>query len=314
MEKEDGILRKLLNVDVQIQQNPGPGYLAYGGYTHIKMPVYRDTLHAVFQDNKRVQDQIKYVDYEQESLQNITRHYILETCEESNCINFEKDVNMYRPRFGLYTGFQLQRILFLSYNETSFSSSASSSTSIPSIVESDESSPLFMSYTVGISYNFPLFVFSDRLSFQLEMNTTGLNFEQEFPDSSLTFGTLRIDSRTLSIPLLLKYELARKKVSPSLAVGKSTTFVLNSKIDIDQNPKDYLLHTIQKGGWFFEFGLDYKLGPKISLHSGIRVMTYRNLIVNQVNQNPYYKSLLNNGDYLTEYRTNIGSLLIGIKF
>ncbi len=306
IEKDEGVFKELLNVDLELQQRSDGGHMAYSNYTEIKIPIYRDTLLSVFQESESIQRQVKSVKYNQESLQDITRQYILETCEGSNCISYEKDVNMYRSRFGIYTGIQMQKISFLSFNI--------SSTSEPYLVESDITSSIFATYPIGISYNFPLFVLSDRLSFQVELSTTGMNFEYEFPDSSLSVKTLKIQSRTLSIPLLLKYQFSRKKVSPSLALGKSTSFVLNSQVDVNQNTDDYVLHTIQKGGWFLEFGLDYKLGPKLSLFNSFRIQSYNNLVVHPWNKNPYYNTLWENGEYLMEYKTYMAALLIGIKF
>ncbi len=43
----------------------------------------------------------------------------------------------------------------------------------------------------------------------------------------------------MGIPLLLKYEIPGKKISPSLAIGKNNSFVLNSKVDdIKEDIKD----------------------------------------------------------------------------
>ena len=301
IKKDDGLVIGLINMELDIKTHDY-GHLAFNNYDDVKIAVYKDTLASVFRDSKKIKNQIFNIDYNSKSLLAITTEYINETCNANKCITYTKDLNKYKPRFGIYSGINFSEITFLTfknfYSENFNISNAKSS--------------VFKTYPIGLFLNFPLPLINDRLSFQFEFSTTSLDYRQSLYDAPNFTNNLTIQSRTFGIPVLLKYEIKRKIVSPSLAIGKSTNFVLNSMVNAEYL-SDLSLHSYPKGGMFFEFGLDYKLSDKISLFSNLRVESFKNIVI--VGKNLLtYRSILNTYNYQFDYKTNTTALNIGIKF
>jgi hypothetical protein len=246
---------------------------------------------SVFRDSKKIQDQVSGVKYTSKSLSKITKAYINETCKENDCINYEKDFNLSRPGFGVFSGLSLSKIAW----------------------EPDDKSETLESVPVGIFFNLPLTLFTDRFSFQIELISNNSTHEQLYDNLLDSIDYMYIKSNTIGIPLLLKYEISKKKVSPSIAIGKETGFVVKSNVLLNDYD-DYEVHRIQKGGWFCEFGLNYKLAPKFSLFSNFRIQTNRNLIIPESSGSTTYSDAKEFDLFFTEYRTNFLTLRVGMKF
>jgi hypothetical protein len=263
--------------------------------TDVYVDVYKDSLFTVFKDSEKVRNQVDSIKYNQKSLIKITKAYINEICTGDDCINFEKDFNLKRPRFGIYSGVQLSKITW----------------------KTGEKSNLLTTVPVGIFLNVPLSLINDRLSFQVELATSSLKHNQLYSNILDSVIYMEMKYKTLGIPVLLKYEIKGKRVSPSIAIGKEMGFFINSDVAIrytNTSQDDLVLHETQRGGWFFEAGLDYKLGPKFSLFSNIRVQSYSNLILLSKEQRVAYSDAVENDLYVTEYKTNFATLHIGMKF
>jgi hypothetical protein len=267
--------------------------------TSVYVDIYKDTLLSVFRDSEKIQDQIGDVKYTSKSLSKITKAYIYETCKENNCINYEKDFSQSRPSFGFFSGFSLSKISW----------------------ESNVKSEYYNSVPIGIFLNLPLSLFNDRLSFQIELISNNSKHEQLYDNLLDSIDYMLIKSNTIGIPVLLKYEISKKRISPSIAFGKETGFVVNSSVrfvvnssDVFNDYDDYQVHRIQKGGWFCEFGLNYKIAPKFSLFSNLRLQTNRNLIIPESSGSTTYSDAKEFDLFFTEYRTNILTLHVGMKF
>lgn len=259
--------------------------------TSVYVDIYKDTLLSVFRDSKKIQDQVSDVKYTSKSLSKITKEYINETCKENDCIHYEKDFSLSRPRFGLYSGLSLSKISW----------------------ESDVKSESLKSIPVGIFLNLPLTLFTDRFSLQIELVSNNSAREQLYDNLLDSLDYMFIKSNTIGIPVLLKYEISKNKVSPSFAIGKETGFVVNSNVILNEY-EDYQVHRIQKGGWFCEFGLNYKIAPNFSLFSNLRIQTNRNLIIPESSENTTYSDAKEYDLSFTEYRTNFVTLNVGMKF
>jgi hypothetical protein len=259
--------------------------------TSVYVDIYKDTLLSVFRDSKKIQDQVSDVKYTSRSLMKITKAYINETCKENDCINYEKDFNLSRPSFGIFSGISISKIIW----------------------DSDVKSETIESIPLGIFFNLPLTLFTDRFSFQIEVISNNSTHEQLYNDLLDSIDYMSIKSNTIGIPLLFKYEISKKRVSPTFAIGKEIGFVVNSNVTFNDYD-NYQVHRIQKGGWFCEFGLDYKLAPKLSLFSNLRIQANRNLVIPESSGSTTYSDAKEFDLFYTEYRTNFLTLHVGMKF
>ena len=268
----------------------------------IKSRAYRDSLKSVFRDSKIVKNQIPGIDYDLNSIQNITKSYINEVCKGENCIHYERNSKSDKSTFGALYGIRMNQISFLP-----------STDGLNSIEDkSTMKSNLLTSFPFGLFYNIPLTRISERFSFQIEVNYQHMDYYQEFTNSY--FGPqIEIISNTFGIPLLLKYEFLSAKLSPSVAIGKETGFVLNSKVLLS-NPKDMFLNHTQKGGLFFELGMRYKLTSKIALFSNLRVQSNNNLIVKEQYKSMNYHDIASNNLSFKEYNTLSSTIYFGLNF
>lgn len=311
IEKKDSNMIGLVNEEVLLRYKHDDNVAVLYSPTYtLQNKIYLDTLRSVFSDSEKIQNQVGEVEYDPKSLMQITKAYIHEVCEGSDCINYERDLNKYTPKFGVFSGVQLNKISFLPSVKGMYSNEENST-----IVAND-----FVSYPIGIFVNFPMNLISDRLSFQIEAIWNERLYNEEL-SATQNFGrNIEINTQTIGIPLLFKYQIGNGSFSPSIAVGKETGFVFESKVIIEEvvidpdKPKDLMIHPVNKGGWFGEIGLTYKLGRNLSLFSNIRIQSGKNLIIVEGNQRAGYNTVVNSSDFVKEYKTNYSTLLVGLKF
>lgn len=305
IQKEDGDLIGLANVEVPLHYKHEQNVATLYSPTYIlHNKIFRDTLYSVFSDSEKILDRIEGVEYDQKSLSAITKDYINEVCKGNDCINYERDLNKYKPRFGLFSGVQLAQISFLPSVKGMYTLEEKST------IESNT----FTTFPIGIFLNVPMPLISERLSFQMELISNGIDYRQRFTSAQNYNDTIiGINTKTIGIPLLLKYELGRGKLSPSISIGKEISFVYNSTVTVDQN-KDLRIHPVQKGGWFGEAGLNYKIAPKFSIFANIRVQSHKNLLIVDGNQRATYGTVVRSSHFVKEYKTNYSTLLVGLKF
>lgn len=273
--------------------------VVYWNEYDLKYAPFLDTLAYVFRDSEKILNKLEEVEYDQKSLTNITKEYLKEVCTGNDCINYERDLNMYRPTFGVFAGVRLNKISFLA---------------------SDTKSNQFTSFPMGIFFNIPMPLIHDRLSFQFELISNILNYNQEPIDVQNSVYIKKITSNTIGLPLLFKYKIARGRISPFVSLGKEIGFVYHSKIyngfgnySEMYERKDTRLHPTQKGGWLGEIGLNYKLAPKLSLISAIRVQSNKNLIA-VTGEHGSYNSALNSLRNPEELKTSYTTFSFGLQF
>lgn len=306
LEKKDKDMVGLINQEVMLRYKPeGNVAVVYSPTYILSNKIFKDTLRSFFSDSKKVQDQINQVEYDPKSLTQITKAYIHDVCKGNDCINYERDLRAYTPRFGVYAGIQR--------NEMSFLPSAKGVNS----KEAPYSIPAkrFNSNPLGIFVNFPLTKLNDRLSFQIEGVYNERIYKEELGLAWIDiFGNnVQINTQTVSFPLLFKYQIGSGFFAPSFGVGKEWGFVIKDKVIIDEN-KDMMIHPIEKGGWLAEAGLNFKLAKHLTLFSNIRYQTGKNLIKMKGSEFASYNTLKRSSYFVKEYETTYTTLLVGLKF
>lgn len=311
IEKKDSGMVGLLNEEVMLRYKPeGNVAVLYSPTYILSNKIYRDTLRSVFSDSKKIQYKIQNISYDPKALTQITKAYIHEVCEGNDCINYERDLRKYSPRFGVFAGVQMNEISFLPSVKGLYSNEEPST-----IVAKD-----FNSYPLGIFVNIPLPRINDRLSFQIEAIWTDRLYKEDLPDNQNFTSRIEIANQGIGIPLLLKYQIGRGFITPSFAIGKETSFVFESKVRLEESVeeklklKDFIVHPIQKGGWLGEVGLNFKLGNHLTLFSNLRYQMGKNLIIVKGNELASYNTVKESADFVKEYDTTFTTLLVGLKF
>jgi hypothetical protein len=272
-----------------------PRPLVYGAtsykYTGIQINFYKDTLYSLFSDCKKIQQHANNVDYNKKALINITKAYVNETCKSAPCISYEYDLRSSKVHFGVFSGFQFSRINFLKNNLKS-----NTSTSNP----------------IGLFINFPLNIYVDRLIFQIECISNSLDYKKEsFNNTKYPGQIIQIKSKTIGFPVLIKYKISERKVSPTIAFGKETAFVYNSSVTYYYN-SEIILHHTQKRGWFGEVGLQYNITKKLSFFSNVRFQSTYNLLISPEFERAKYSDVVKTEQQIAQYKTNIISQQLGI--
>lgn len=288
IEMKDSNMIGLVYKEITLSKK-SPNQLIYNLDYNLKYMPYKDTLLSVFSKSEKILNKIENVEYDQKSLTNITKEYIKEVCKGNDCINYERDLNMYRPTVGVFSGVRLNKISFLA---------------------SDTKPIMVTSFPIGVFLNFPMPLVNDKLSFQFELISNILNFKQELLDSQNVAYSKKFTSNTIGLPLLFKYEIARGRISPFVSIGKEIAFVYSSKIS---ESTDDRLHPTQKGGWLGEVGLNYKLSPKLALVSTIRFQSNKNLIVGTA-EHASYNSIKHKSTDPNELKTSYTTFSFGLQF
>lgn len=262
--------------------------------TSIHVELYKEDLKSLFSDSESVQGKIDSMNYTRHSMVDVTKTYIEEKCLNDGCIRFERDLKMYKPSWGIYSGMTASRFIFL---------------------ESDAVSGVMASAPVGIFANFPLPLFSDRLTLQVEMTGGTTDYLEQFKGLSDTLNLVGIQSVSLGIPVLLRYDFkSQKKIVPGIGAGKETGFFLSSEASLNK-VDDLMLHGARKGGWFLEAGLDYKFSKSFSLFTTIRIQKSNQLIIEEQYSNHLSYTLVEDYEHFSKrYRSETIMLLIGLKF
>jgi hypothetical protein len=266
--------------------------------------IYHDTLHSLFSDCPPVLNEIEIVEYNRKSLMHITKRYLELTSQEANNLKYERDLRLSKSSFGVYTGLQFSKILFTDY-----------------LVDSHiESSAL-----IGVFYNIPLPLFSERFSFQAELIASRLNYNKPFINNTSDWDDISIKSTVIGVPLLLNYEFPLKNITPSIGIGKETAFIVGSSAtyktqrtnewgDMEYGDVDFLVHRFQKEGWFADIGINSKINPKFSFYSSLRFQRNINLIIADEYYNGSTFDIAETFVYSTKYYTYSGTLRVGLRF
>ena len=317
MEKDSNELIGLLNKRVSVLVSPEK----YANLLKSRenLAIYKDTLVYLFSDSEIIKNQVDDIRYSRKSLLNVTKAYINETCEGDDCIVYEKDLNHAKPAFGVFTGLQMSRIMYWESTED-----AGTETSVYELPVDAGYTP---SFRAGVFFNIPLTGISDRLRLQTELIANQTVYKTgsiQLPGNNQIY----IKSNSITLPLMLKYTLPGRKFSPALALGKESTFIYKSLVydplsidpdDPNGNILRQILHKSQRGGWFCELGVQYKIHPKVSLFTNIRYQTNYNMVIaqpyedNSANQIPW-GDVYNYRFYSHRFRSNLAAVHLGVSF
>ena len=270
--------------------------------TWIEVSSYKDTLFGVFSDSKKVQDQVEMLSYNKESIFNITKSYLNENCKDKNCIKYEKDFNPSKPYFGVFTGAQVSQLLY-------WQSTAFTETTGHTVNKKEFDGEYLFTIPIGILFNFPLQLINEKLSLQLEVITSTIKYTQPTLNTLIdtTYAEVNVNSRIIEIPFMLKYRLSKNKFSPTIALGKSTNIAVWS-----ENEK---LFNFQQGGWFAELGFNYRIKPRLSFFTNLRVQKITSMVIDDSRlNNQSFSHADENYLFRHKFETNIATLYVGFNF
>jgi len=234
---------------------------------------YKDSLDAIFKKCYALKSKVEELEYDTKSLIEITKEYINCTCNKNNCVTYEKDLRKTRPTFGVYTGAYLSQV---------------------NILESTIQSNPEISIPVGIFYNIPIPLLNKRISIQPELQFKRLSYNKflNIPD---IYTDINMSSTQISVPISIRYSFYPKKIKPSIGIGKEFGYSFNTKANTvppedfpdgfikDYRNRGFFTHYYSRGGWFVDLGADYRLSPKLSIYSNLRLSTCLNLIIEEKN-------------------------------
>lgn len=300
IEKDNNLVGLFNEVGLLTYNSVDETILLYGAVRDVvvRNREYLDSLRAVFKDSKPIVDRIEEVHYKETELANITRDYILEKCKGDNCIIYERDHKIYKPTMGIYSGVR--------FNQFEFYSNYNSET-----VKSD----VFTSNPIGVFFNFPMHLINDNLSFQVEILSNQMSYQQDFGAGKgfLSHSNYTIKNNTIGVPLLIKYEIGNHKIRPTIAVGKEIGYGYQSDVTIDQQA-DLKIHPTQKGNWLGQLGLNYKMAKRFTVFADLRLQKNDNLIIEKQFQSTPYKTLIEKENIKRKYTNLSSAVLIGIEF
>jgi hypothetical protein len=293
--KGEGPLIGLSKEQIQVKPSYDVGnYQAYvNKFVTIEINVYRDSLRSLFRDSETVKSQVDNVNYSPESLINISKSYLNETCKEKQCIAYEKDLKKVRTLFGFYTAVQMAKISYFYAREGS--------------------TEIFKSYPVGVFANVPLCQLHDRLSLQFEVNYQKVSCDSGSLVLQDPIENFYFTKTVVGVPIMLKYKIPMRWITPSIGFGKETAFVIKSKLPAEFNTTP-VFHMSQRGGWFYELGMSYRLTSNLSAFTNLRYQTYKNLKLesNNGNRSSFASYLRDNPKaYL---QTSVIMLQVGLQF
>lgn len=298
LSKQDGQLRNVTDYNVSNR---------YSANTYfVELSFYKDTLQSFFRDSRIIQNAVVNIDYNKKSLIGITTAYLDESCQGAHCINYTRKLSESKATSGIYTGVQLSQLTFVERVTKELDEPKE-------VKETGITSKIITSIPVGFFYNLPISGISERLSLQAELFTSKLSYEEDFVPSEKFSSRIEINARKIGLPLMVKYDFPKGKMTPSVGFGREFDFLINSEVTVDGDDDLYLLPK-QKGGWFFELGLDYELNEEFSVFSNLRFQTYSNFIVTEENRSASFVDTYDNLYHEQLYKTYSAAILVGIRF
>lgn len=299
--EKDSTFFGLSNDELMLTYDPyGNVAFEYGTKYLFQSKAYKDSLRSLFKESKDIQSRVEYLKYDKKSLMTITKDYLSEVCKESNCITYEKDLKMYKPTMGVFAGVRMNQFTFMPgesnyYQFTGFN-------------ETFQSTPL------GVFLNVPLHVFSDKMSLQVEgIYDHRKHVQKTFNSSLYTGAPIDMSYQTIGLPLMLKYDVLRGKLTPTLAIGKELSYVFESQVS-RSGRTDLRIHQAQKGGWLAEAGVNYRLARRFKVFANLRYQYNENLIVEEEYANTPYNILVRNDNFYKQYRNNFATFFVGLEF
>lgn len=303
IEKEGHELSILKN-DIDLQERSRYIYPIKWDSYKLGTYVYKDTLYSFFRDCVPVLNELDMVEYNRESLISITKKYLRLTNQSGGDITYERNLKLARPKFGIYTGVQMSKLMFYDY-----------------LIDSRPTA----SVPVGILYNVPVTPISENISIQVGANFSHINYRDNLINSTSAFDDITVKSTSIGIPISLNYGLNFNKFTPFIGIGNELALVISSEATykgqryneegiINYGDIENLLHKVQKGGWFADLGFKYKVSPEFSFFTNLRFQHYYNLIIEDESvSNNTYKTAV--GFWNTvQYETYLFCLHFGVMF
>ncbi|MFA9391929.1 MAG: hypothetical protein ACERKD_19125 [Prolixibacteraceae bacterium] len=287
LENEDGQIIPLINKENKITVNQDAAVDNRGLHAYqfsLTDKLYQDSLLSYLSECKKVSNYIYNVHYNEKSLLNFTKEYLIQTSSNASPILYEKNLDITKLRIGVFTGLRSSEILFEKYNQTASK----------------------ISQPVGIYFKVPFDLWSNRLFFQVEMIGNSVHYNSSYTEE---FGVLPFDLRisTLEIPVMLKYEINNWRLVPGIAIGKSINTVVHSNTN--------LVHPVQNTKPFIDFTCAYKISDNLSLFSSLRFNAYTGLILkNKDNKQMRYKYVVENQVYQKAFTAKSLSINLGLQF
>lgn len=287
----------------------------YPGLSHrVEIDSYKDSLRAAFSACGKLAPNIKELEYTGKDLIDITKQYIDCANSDHNVDVYEKDYSQSTISFGVFSGMKLSKIALLESAITS-----NFSTAIP----------------YGLFVNFPIPFINERISFQTELMASRNEYNNGFANVPSIYKDITVRSAKISMPLMIRYKFGKKKLQPSIGIGKELAYIFNSEVKttpvsfdfevpgsqevFEYRQRGFFVHFSQRQSWFADLGLDYRISNKFSVYSNLRFQTNLNLIIEEKYYNNYMftvaekKNRLNN-PHSNVYRTYSGALFLGIRF
>jgi hypothetical protein len=269
---------------------------------NIYIDLYKDTLATLFSDKQEIVNELPNLKYTHRSIMGITKEYIYQSCGEGDCLQYEKNLKLSKPYFGFYSGIQLSNMVY-------WKSKGLSDKSEGRVVSNS-----FPSVPVGLFIEFPLTRISELISLKVEMKINNIDFNQgtiQLPDS---LSYILISSGSIGFPVSLHYRVLNSKISPTIGAGKNFSFIYKSQVTIEDN-NELALHKNQRGGWFAELGVDYKIKPRFIAFADLRVESFKNLIINanSTSDRVGYTDIIENKPY-DLFTTRCFSFHLGFRF
>lgn len=294
IEDEEGAIHELtIREEYLYRQNP-IGYNA-SQYDQVRLNYYKDTLEYVFRDSEKALRQLRRTEYEKRSLVDVTRKYIGETCTGENCILYEADLRT-GIRTSVFTAVQFNRVAVLSEDFTL------------SDFENINDTPIlgYFSFPLGISVDFPLKVFQDRLSFRFTAAGEKFRYNEIFSNPPEEDYTVNINATQLYFPLSLKYDFGHGRLASYISCGTLAGFGFDNRES--RNEVSMIM-----GGWTVETGLEFRTNTRLSFYGGLHYQSIWKFMTGTKTPVTGFTAGLDQEDYSISLRKHTIALVIGIR-
>ncbi len=304
LKKSDGRVIGLLNDQITILPPEANGSEFYNKRYIIHSFAYKDSLLSIFEDDGTLRRKIYELEYKQKPMMDLVKEYNKNSCPNTNCLNYEKDLRAIKPTTGFYTGVQISKARVPEY-----------------LIEST----VAHSFMLGIYHNIPLTLISNTFSFQIEFNLKSTDYNQVFSDQPYIIENLNIENKSFGVPLLLKYKIQQKKFSYNIDAGKEFSYIFKSAITYqgrylrndgvqDFGDLESTNYKFRNGGWLVDLGSSYKLNSKLSAFINFRYQFFNDLMLEDVSDNRLTFNTAYKKTRSHKYQTNCLSVHLGLGF
>lgn len=304
LEMENGRTVGLKNLEYSAGE-PYSDYLPVNWNAYVPgTVVYKDSLFLLFREYPALLNQLHLIEYDHQSLINLTREYLDLTCSGKPCLTYTKNLHPMKNRVAIYSGLHLSKFSYTDY---------------------EIGSRITASPVIGIGYTIPVTHISERLYIQVEVTGWKLGYDDEIINETSRYDSLSLKFGHLGLPLSVNYAFPVGKITPYIGAGREFGFTFNSDVGFktyryDENgiwsygAVDYFIHRIQKEGWFGDLGIVYDFNSKFEVFANLRYQFHQNLIIEESNFNNLTFRVAELSTYGERITTNSLTLRTGIRF